>query len=131
MSAHFRKLNGSHSRFVLTREYLVKLKLKAVRRGCWFRDLKQNERMLLDLTINVVQRVRSFLLAKVLSRLVSRLVEAMESRIVRLMRGEGVRLAEQLSNIGVSWGLKSAQTWVRDWGFIQYITVNNLGVLGI
>jgi len=126
LSSPFRKSNGS-----LTREYLVKLKKKAVRRGCWFRDLKQNERMLLDLTINVVQRVRSFLLAKVLSRLVSRLVEAMESRIVRLMRGEGMRMAEQLSNIGVSWGLKSARTWVRDWGFIQYVTVNNLGVLGI
>jgi len=48
----------------LTREALVKLRLKALRRGVWFRDLKHSERKLLDLTIRVVQRVRSFLLAK-------------------------------------------------------------------
>ena len=130
MSAHFRKLNGSHSRFVLTREYLVKLKKKAVRRGCWFRDLKQNERMLLDLTINVVQRVRSFLLAKVLSRLVSRLVEAMESRIVRLIRSEGQNMAKRLSEIGEAWGYRAARSWASDCGFMQFLVVTNLDVLG-
>jgi hypothetical protein len=44
--------------FPLTRDALSKLRLKAVRRGCWFRDLKHGERRLLDLTIRVVERAR-------------------------------------------------------------------------
>ena len=111
----------------LTREALAKLRLKAVRRGCWFRDLKQNERMLLDLTIRVVEKVRSFMLAKIVSRLVGILCEAMESRIFRRIRTEGRILAENLSEIAQAWGYRAAKSWATDFGFMQYLTVNNLG----
>jgi hypothetical protein len=110
----------------LTREALAKLRLKAVRRGTWFRDLKQSERKLLDLTIKVVQRVRSFMLAKLVSRIVSKLCEAMESRIFRLMRTEGRSLAEKICKIAEAWGNRVAKLWANDRGFIQYLTVNNL-----
>ena len=110
----------------LTREALARLRLKAVRRGCWFRDLKHSERKLLDLTIRVVEKVRSFLLAKLVSRIVSTLCEAMESRIFRLMRTEGRSLAEKISKIGQAWGNMSAVSWAGDRGFIQFLTVSNL-----
>jgi hypothetical protein len=112
----------------LTREALAKLRLKALRRGCWFRDLKREERMLLDLTIRVVQRVRSFSLAKIVSGTVSKLCEAMESRIYRLIRVEGRRMAEKLSRIAQAWGYKAAKSWVKDRGFMQFLVVSNLGV---
>jgi len=117
---------NARSNIPLTREALTKLKLKAVRRGMWFRDLKHSERKLLDLTIRVVERVRSFLLAKIVSRLVSKLCEAMEGRIFRLMRTEGLSLAEQVSKIGEAWGNRAAKFWASDSSFIQYLTVNNL-----
>jgi hypothetical protein len=117
------------SKFPLTRENLAKLRLKAVRRGCWFRDLEQNERMLLDLTIRVVERVHSFMLAKVVSRLVSRLCEAMESRIFRLIRTEGRSMAEGLSEIAQSWGYRAAKSWADDCGFMQYLVVSNFASL--
>jgi hypothetical protein len=105
---------------------LVKLKLKALRRGAWFRDLKQSERKLLDLTISVVERVRSFLLAKLVSRLIDKLCEAMESRVYRLMRTEGRRLAEKVASIGDAWGNRAAKYWAKESGFIQYLTISNL-----
>jgi len=114
----------------LTRESLAKLRLKARRSGAWFRDLKQSERSLLDLTIRVVERVRSFLLAKVVSRLVDRLCEAMESRIYRLIRTEGREMAKRLSEIGEAWGCRAARGWGVDRGFMQFLVVTNLGVLG-
>jgi hypothetical protein len=120
------KQYAAQPNFPLTRESLAKLRLKAVRRGCWFRDLKRKERMLLDLTIRVVERVRSFLLAKVVSRLVSILCEAMESRVYRLIRTEGLRMAEELSEIAQSWGYMAAKSWRKDRGFMQYLTVSNL-----
>jgi capsid protein len=105
---------------------LARLRLRAVRRGVWFRDLKQNERKLLDLTIRVVQRVHSFILAKLVSRIVSKLCEAMESKILRLMRSEGRSLAEKISKIAEAWGNRAAKSWANDRGFIQYLTINNL-----
>jgi len=110
----------------LTREALTKLRLKAVRRGVWFRDLKQGERKLLDLTIRVVQRVHSFILAKLVSRIVDKLCEVMESRIFRLMRTEGQTLAEKISIIGQAWGNRAAKFWAKDSGFIQYLTISSL-----
>ena len=119
---------NARSNFPLTRENLAKLKRKAVRRGCWFRDLKREERMLLDLTIRVVEKVRSFLLEKIVSRLVSKLCEAMESRIFRLMRTEGRSLAEKIASIGEAWGNRAAKFWANDRGFMQFLVVSNLGV---
>ena len=119
----------TQSNELYTRECLVKLKRKARRKGCWFRDLKQNERMLLDLTIRVVEKVRSFRLAKLVSRIVSKLLEAMESRVYRLIRTEGQCMAERLSKIAQSWGNRSAKSWVKDHGFMQFLTVSNLSSL--
>jgi hypothetical protein len=120
--------NGSKS-VPLTREALAKLKQKAWRRGCWFRDLKREERMLLDLTIRVVDRVRSFSLASLVSRIVGKLCEAMESRIYHLVRCEGRVMAKSLSEIGMAWGCRAARFWAEDRGFMQFLVVSNLGVL--
>ena len=126
MSATSRRSNKGTTSVPLTREALAKLRLKALRRGVWFRDLKQGERKLLDLTIRVVQRVRSFLLAKLVSRIVGKLCEAMESRIFCLMKTEGRSLAKKISKIAEAWGNRAAKFWANDRGFIQYLTVNNL-----
>jgi hypothetical protein len=126
LSAKSRRSSDGAKLIPLTREALAKLKLKALRRGVWFRDLKQSERKLLDLTIKVVERVRSFVLAKLVSRIVDKLCEAMESSIFRLMRTEGRSLAEKLSKIGEAWGNRGAKFWANDGGFIQYLTVSNL-----
>ena len=129
MSAKSGKLSKSTRSFPLTREALVKTKLKALRRGVWFRDLKQSERKLLDLTISVVERVRSFFLAKIVSQLISKLCEAMESRVFRLMRTEGRSLAEKVASIGEAWGNRMAKSWAIDRGFMQYLIVTRLDVM--
>jgi hypothetical protein len=81
------------------------------------------------LTIRLVEKVRSFLLAKLVSRLVDKLCEAMESRIFRLMRTEGRSLAEKIAKIGEAWGNRAARFWAKDRGFMQYLVVNNLSYL--
>ena len=120
--------SGDGTRSVpLTREALARLRLKARRCGAWFRDLKQSERQLLDLTISVVERVRSFMLAKVVSGLVTRLCASLESRIVRLVRSEGREMARRISEIAVGLGHHAAKSWACDWAFMQYLTINSLG----
>jgi hypothetical protein len=126
LSAASKRSSKGTKQTPLTREALAKLRLKAVRRGTWFRDLKQSERKLLDLTIKVVERVRSFMLAKLVSQIVSKLCEAMESRILHLMKTKGQSLAEKICKIAEAWGNRVAKLWANDRGFIQYLTVNNL-----
>jgi hypothetical protein len=100
-----------------------------VRRGVWFKALKHKERQLLDLTVRVVEKVHSFLLAKVVSRIVDKLCEAMESRILRLMRTEGKNKAERLSLLAQAWGYRAAKSWVKDRGFVQFLVINNLSYI--
>jgi len=129
LSAESGRLGDGAKSVPLTREALAKLKLKAVRRGTWFRDLKHKERQLLELTIRVVEKVHSFLLAKIVSRIVDKLCEAMESKIFRLIRTEGRHIAESLSMIAQAWGHPAAKSWVKDRGFLQFLVVNNLAHL--
>lgn len=130
MSVVSKRLDDDSSSVPLTRETLAKLRLKALRRGLWFIGLKQNERKLLDLTIRVVQRVRSFMLAKLVSQIVSKLCESMESTVYRLIRTEGRDMVDRLSKIAQSWGYGNAERWIGDLGFRQYLVICNLDVLG-
>ena len=114
----------------LTREALVKFRLKDRQGGAWFRDLKQSERKLLDLTIRVVERVRSFILAKLVSRIVGKLCEVMESRVYCLISSEGRCMAENLSKFAQAWGYRGVKSWVKDRAFMQFLVVCSLGVLG-
>jgi hypothetical protein len=111
----------------LRRALLVKLRRKAQRRRVWFR-LKRVERGLMDLAIEVVERVRSLVLARSLTCVVEKLMEAMESGVARLTRTVGRRLARRLSEIAQGWGNRSARVWAFDLGFVRYLAVmqNNL-----
>ena len=85
--------------------------------------------MLLNLTISVVDKVRSFLLAKVLSKILERLSSALETHISRLIRTKGKEMTQKLSKIGKSLGCKSAKHWVNDKGLGQFLIINNLEFL--
>lgn len=122
--------------FPLTKEALARLKLRALRRGVWFRELKVSERQMMDLVIRIVDKVRSRVLAKVLSHIVNKLLEAMGNipdvmeavvgRVAYWMMKNGRCLAQELSRIANDWGNKSAYSWPADRGFIQYLTVMDL-----
>ena len=102
---------------------LVRLKLKAMRRGVWFRALSRIDRVLLELTVSVVPRVRSFKLAKMLSTIVERLEDALEGRVFHVFRRIGFQLARRISLLAQKWGNKTAHAWANDLGFIRYLTI--------
>lgn len=109
-----------------TREALARLRLRALRRGIWFKELSRDERVLMKLVIRVTHRIRSFFLARLISAIVKKLLEALESEVAQLMRTFGTGLAHKLSGIAQRWGNRSAEKWPQDSGFIQYLTIMNL-----
>jgi len=110
--------------FPLGKDELARIKAKAMRRGIWFKMLTRAERAQMDLTMKIVKRIRSFILAKVVSSIVKKLLDAMESKVAHLTREVGHALAQKLSRIAKKWGNRSADQWAVDSDFIQYLTIS-------
>ena len=107
----------------LCRSELLNVKRRALRRGIWFRVLSRVERVQIDLTIRIVDRVRSSFLARVLRPILGKLLDALESPVKRLMKTVGKTLARKISEIGEKLGCKPAGEWAKDSGFIQFLTI--------
>lgn len=105
---------------------LAKIKTKAMRRGIWFRVLTRAERAQIDLTMKIAKRIRSVILAKVVTRIVKKLLDAMKGKVAQLMKEVGQALAQKLSKTAQKWGNKTAPYWETDSSFIQYLTVTYL-----
>jgi hypothetical protein len=118
---------------MLRRANLLRLKSRALRRGVWFRALSRIDRVLVDLTVNVVDGVHGFKLAKALWSVMKKLEDAFESRILHMTRTVGFPRARELSLLAQKWGNRLAGKWVLDESFARFLTVmyvNGLGELG-
>ena len=105
---------------------LVKLKLKAVRAGVWFKALTRIDRVLVDLTMKVTQIVRSPSLARSILSVTQKLECLLEGELARFTREFGFPLAYQLSVFARKWGNMDAGAWVDDVGFARYLAVLKL-----
>jgi hypothetical protein len=110
----------------LEKAQLLKLRLKAMRAGVWFRTLPRIDRVLVDLTIRVAGTVRSFTLAKNILTVVRRLECVMEGRFLRTVREIGFPIASRLALIARKWGNGKAKDWEFDGGFARYLAALSL-----
>lgn len=110
---------------MISRDELASLKRKALRRRIWHRVLDRAERALIDLTIRVVDTVRSSRLLRVLSKPVEKLSEAMKGLMDRA-REIGRPLAEKLSKVGQAWGNEQARCWAKDEFYAIYLGLSFL-----
>lgn len=107
------------------RDGLISIKLKSLRKRVWFKALDKSERALINLTIRVVDVVRSGRLAKVLSNAVGKLKEATKSLLEKA--GElGRSLAEKFSKVAQAWGNLGARSWAKDEFYAIYLGLSVL-----
>jgi hypothetical protein len=104
----------------LEKAQLMKLKLKAMRAGVWFRALPRIDRVLVDLTIRVAGTVRSLTLAKNILTVVRKLECLLENKLLRAVRETGLPIARRLSLFAQKWGNAAAKDWLSDGGFARY-----------
>jgi hypothetical protein len=107
----------------LDKAQLLKVKLRAMRAGVWFRALPRIDRVLIDLTIKVADTVHSASLAKCVLSVTRKLEDLLESRLARFVRETGVPLACRLSLFAQKWGNLKADEWAKDAGFARYLAV--------
>ncbi len=110
----------------LDKAALVKLRLKAMRAGVWFRALPRIDRVLVDLTIQVAENIRSPHLARCILAVTGKLEYALESKLKRAVREFGLAIAHKLCVFAQRWGNKAAQYWAKDPGFARYWAVMKL-----
>ena len=118
-------MQDNTSRFLNTAQ-LIKLKLKAIRAGVWFKALPKIDRVLVDLTIKVASNIRSFTLAKNILAVTRKLEEFLESILLRAFRAVGLPLAQKLSSIAQKWGNTSAENWATNISFIKFLAVMHI-----
>jgi hypothetical protein len=107
----------------LEKSQLMKLKLKAIRSGVWFRALPRIDRVLVDLTIKVAGSIRSFILAKSILAVIRKLESLMESKFLRAIKEIGFSVVHRLSLIAQKWGNVAAKGWVSDGCFARFLAV--------
>jgi hypothetical protein len=100
----------------LTRQVLLDLKARSLRRRVWYRVLDRMERGLVDLTIRWVDKVRNRTMTSVLLRILGKLAQAMQQGMVRVL-AVGRELALRASEWAVRWGDRDAYAWRFDKSF--------------
>ena len=105
----------------LSRTLLTNLKVKAVRSGVWFRALNRIDRVLVDLTIKVVENICSSFLAKRIFAVMAKLEGFSGGSVLSQLRAVGRLLAEKISLIAQKWGNVSAKSWASDLSFSFFL----------
>ena len=107
----------------LNRTQLIKLRVKAIRAGVWFRALPRIDRVLIDLTIKVAENIRSAHLAKSIFAVMGKLEGLLESSILKSLRLIGRPLAEKIGLIAQKLGNTSAKSWAADSSFAFFLAI--------
>jgi hypothetical protein len=109
---------------VIGRAQLIKLKLKAMRTGTWFRSLRKIDRALIDLAIIVTHNnIRSQALANNIISVMEKLEALSESNLKRIVEQVGYPLAQKASSLAQKWGNKSANKWRSDSSFASFLAI--------
>jgi hypothetical protein len=101
----------------------VNLKTKAMRSGVWFKALQRIDRVLFDLTIRVVDNIRSANLAKSIAVLTRKLEDAIKNNFSSRLREIGLPLAQKISLAAQKLGNISSGGWAFDSSFAIFLAV--------
>jgi len=109
---------------LLTRQGLMKIRARALRKGVWFKALSRVERSIVDLTIRCVESIHSDFLMKTVVAILDKLLGTLEEDYLKRVERLGREIAEKICEIAVGWGNPYASIWKYDLSFIRFLGVN-------
>ena len=115
---------------MFTRDFLISVKRKALRKGVWYSSLDGIERGILSLAARVVERVDSVVLGVELVKIIAKLRDDFKSEFVKRMETFGFRRIVEIVGMARFWGNDVAGLWGRDVGFVRYLTAMSLNGQG-
>jgi hypothetical protein len=115
----------------LDKSKLLRLKLRAMRAGVWFRALPQIDRALLEVTLKVKADIRNLTLVKSISAVASKLEGLIGGKLLRAVGEIGFPLAHKFGALAKKWGNVAAASWGCDEHFARFLAVMNLNERGM
>ena len=112
--------------FSMTKQGLMKVKSRALRNRTWYKILNRMERAIIDLTIKCVEKVRSHVLAKMVSMIITKILRTLKEDFMTTAEKVGREIVEKFSVVAESWGNRKCFLWKFDKGFVKFLGVNAL-----
>jgi hypothetical protein len=109
---------------LLSRQGLISIRTRALRRGAWFKVLSRVERSIVDLTIRCVDRIHSDVLMRTVVAILDKLLETLEEEYLKRVECLGQEIAQKMCEIAARWGNPHAWLWKCDLSFIKFLGVN-------
>jgi len=113
---------------LLTRQDLVRVRTNALRQKVWFKVASRLERGIVDLTIRCVEKIKSPVLARIVSKIIKDLEQVLESNFLKTVENVGHKIVGRLCKIALSWGNARASTWRDDVDFVRFLGVSALNL---
>jgi hypothetical protein len=82
------------------------------------------ERCVFDLTVRCVERVRSSVLAGMVSGIVAKLLTNLKPGFLETAMMVGGEIVDEICDLAVNWGNAGASCWRRDLGFTRFLGVS-------
>jgi hypothetical protein len=105
------------------KKLLINLKTKAQRSGTWYRLLRRIDRVLFNLTIRVLDSIRSKKLAKSILEITTKLENGLKSNFSKRLVEIGLPLAQKIGATAHKIGNPSASEWSLDKSFSRFLAV--------
>ena len=109
---------------LLTPNYLRSIRTEALRKRIWYRVLDRLEQGIVNLTIKIVDTLRSDALIRILVGILAKLREAGKSTFVKHIEGYGVEQMWRIVEISIGLGNRVADGWLCE-GFAEWFALNS------
>ena len=111
---------------MFTRDFLLKVRRRSLRKGVWYKSLDCLERGIISLAAQVVDRVQNVVLGVEIVKILAKLRDALKGELVRRMEEYGYERAKEIAAIAVEWGNRAAKYWVSEINLARYLSVMDL-----
>ena len=110
---------------MVSAELLRAARGSALRKRVWYKALDGLERGIVNLTIELVERVKSLRLAEMIASILEKLEGALRSEFARQLEAYGYGRMRAVIGVALGIGCREALGWAGE-GFARFLTVNNM-----
>lgn len=111
---------------MLSKEILREVRNNALRKRIWYKVLDSIERGIVNLTISIIDNVKSYTLKKEIIKILNKLREASKNLFTKHYEIFGLSKVKELVGIAVGFGNTSAFKWISDEMYAKLLTVNDI-----
>lgn len=110
----------------ISQSFLKKIRKKAIRKRIWYKAIDSIDRGIVNLTINLVENIKSLTLLKVLKSILKKIKESHKSDFIKHCETYGLIKAEKIVKQAIDFGYEYATTWLSYRSFSQLLALNGM-----